>query len=129
MKNFLREFNNVDFIFKVIEEVENDDSENKLLTTFGIAENYYYGRNDEIKDEELALKYYKIAINEGNYNGYFKVENIYFEKNKKLAFDYYLEGTAKGTANCYSRMVKIYYSKNETENYKKCGINIQKLCN
>lgn len=120
MQNISREFGDGDFLFKVVEENENVECKNKLLTTFDIAENYYYGINGEIQDKEVALKYYKLAINEGDDRGYFQIGNIYSLKNEQLAFDYYLKGTKKGVANCYSGLANIYSSRNDKENYKKC---------
>lgn len=108
-------------------EEENYEEEN--ITTFDIGENYYYGLNENIKDERIALKYFKQAIRENDFRAYYHIGNMYLygeaglKESTDKAIETFILGVEKGIHDCYSKLAEIYTYEQNYENAYKSWIN------
>ncbi|MGL5902415.1 MAG: GIY-YIG nuclease family protein [Cetobacterium sp.] len=113
------------------EEYEDDFEEEieEEVTTFDIGENYYYGFEDYIKDERIALGYFRQAIKERDYRAYYHIGNMYYYEEGGLkestikAIENFVLGIEQGINDCYAELAKIYTSEQNYENAYKSWIN------
>ena len=88
---------------------------------FDIAEDYYYGLDDEIVDYDEAMIYYLKAIKLGYIQAYIKIGIMYnsgegVRENQKKAFEYFKEGAKRGSIDCYAEIAKMFDGQDNTEN-------------
>ncbi|MGL5963849.1 MAG: GIY-YIG nuclease family protein [Fusobacteriaceae bacterium] len=114
------------------DENYDDDFEEEIeeeVTTFDIGENYYYGLEDSIKDERIALGYFRQAIKERDYRAYFHIGNMYnyqeggLKESKNKAIENFILGTEAGINDCHAELAKLYTHEQNYENAYKSWIN------
>lgn len=73
------------------------------------AEEYYYGRNGQFEDEDMALFYYEKSAALGYTNAYEKLGDIYESReNTKKAIFYYTKAVDSYNSGCYAKLGRIY---------------------
>lgn len=119
---------------EVYSEIEDDNCDNDNyqidnITTFDIGENYYYGFEENIKDDRIALKYFKQAIRENDFRACYHIGNMYLygeaglKESTDKAIENFILGIENGISDCYAELAKIYNHEENYENAYKAWIN------
>ncbi len=88
---------------------------------FDIAEDYYYGLNDELVDYDEAMIYYTKAIKLGCISAYRRIGIMYLQgegvrTDLKKAFKYFKEGAKKDDILCYAEMADLFMDQENIDN-------------
>lgn len=122
-EHFTNNFNNISFMNENYDD--SLESCNAYNDVYQLAESYFYGENNTLRNYEKALDFYKKACILGTVDAFYDVASIYYDgigikQNIKKAYEYASEGAIRGNLHCINILISIYIKENDFSNVIRC---------